>query len=252
MRRPATPAAAESYLAELARRLQALHGDELVGVYAGGSYALGNYVPGTSDLDVAAVVRRPASRSLGEATVAAIRHEALPCPARGLEFVLYPLDVTRAGTTEAGFLLNVNTGAGIAFRADLDGAGVERHWFPIDRSIYAEHGVALSGPPAAEVFVPAARSDLLPLLVESLEWHAPGSARGADVVLNAARSLHYALEGTWSSKDEAGHWALERLGPDDAVVRALAARGHGGDVDPDEAERFRLSALARLREEAGT
>ena len=221
-----------------------------MGVYAGGSYALGNYVPGTSDLDVAAVVRAPMSRSLLAATVEAIRHEALPCPARGLEFVLYPLDVARAGTTEAGFLLNVNTGAGIPFRVDLDAAGVERHWFPIDRGIYAEHGVALSGPPAADVFAPAPRRELLPLLVESLEWHAPGSARGADVVLNAARSLRYGLEGTWSSKHDAGQWVLERLGPDDAVAQALAARSGGTDVDPYEADRFRLSVLARLRDEA--
>jgi hypothetical protein len=249
---PPSTAAAESYLAELDRRLQSLYGDDLVGVYAGGSYALGNYVPGTSDLDVAAVVRAPVSRTLAAATVAAIRHEALPCPARGLEFVLYPLEITQAGTTEAGFLLNLNTGAGIAFRTDLDGDGAERHWFPIDRGIYAEHGVALSGPPATEVFAPVARHELLPLLVEALEWHAPGSARGADVVLNAARSLRYALEGTWSSKHDAGRWALEQLGPDDAVARALAARSHGGDVDPDEAERFRLSVLARLRDEAGT
>lgn len=236
----------------MARRLEALYGEDLVGVYAGGSYALGNYVPGTSDLDVAAVVRAPVSRSLAAATVAAIRHEALPCPARGLEFVLYPLDVTQAGTTEAGFLLNLNTGAGIASRVDLDGAGVERHWFPIDRGIYAEHGVALSGPPGADVFAPVARRELLPLLVEALEWHAPGSARGADVVLNAARSLRYALEGTWSSKRDAGQWVLEHIGPDEAVIRALAARRKGGDVDPTEAERYRLGVLARVQEEAGT
>jgi Domain of unknown function (DUF4111)/Nucleotidyltransferase domain len=219
-----------------------------VGVYAGGSYALGNYVPGPSDLDVAAVVRAPVPRALADATVAAIRHEALPCPARGLEFVLYPLAVTRGGTTEAGFLLNLNTGAGIPFRVDLDGAGVERHWFPIDRGIYAAHGFALSGPPAAEVFAPVPRRELLPLLAEALEWHEPGSARGADVVLNAARSLRYALDGVWSSKQDAGEWALEQLGHDDAVAQALAARAGGQDVGPAAADRFRLSALACLRD----
>ena len=150
------------------------------------------------------------------------------------------------GAEDALLLLDTEAKILAANAAWIDLTGHGRDLL-IDRSIYAERGVALSGPPASEVFVPATRGDLLPLVVESLEWHAPGSARGADVVLNAARSLHYALEGTWSSKDEAGRWALEQLGPDDAVVQALAARNHGGDVEPDEAERFRLGVLARLR-----
>src|SRR5881227_2582326 len=45
------------YLSAVAERLEDLLGGDLVGVYVGGSYALGNYLPGRSDLDVAAVVR---------------------------------------------------------------------------------------------------------------------------------------------------------------------------------------------------
>ena len=159
---------AASYLAELTRRLRAVLGEALVGVYAGGSYALGEYVPGRSDLDVAVVVRGPIAPSLADALVAAVRHDALPCPARGLELVVYPLSVTSAPTAEAGFLLNLNTGAGMEFRADLDEAAAERHWFPIDRSILAQHGVALAGPPADAVFTALPRRELLPLLVASL------------------------------------------------------------------------------------
>ena len=47
------------YLEELARRVQAVLGDELVGVYAGGSFALGGYEPSRSDLDVAVVIESP-------------------------------------------------------------------------------------------------------------------------------------------------------------------------------------------------
>lgn len=237
--------AAEAYLAELASRVQAVLGDELVGVYAGGSYALGEYEQGRSDLDVAAVSRTvvPAGRA-GE-LVAAIRHEALPCPARGLEFVLYPLDVTRSGTTEAGFSLNLNTGAGMPFRVEYEPRPDEAHWFPIDRSILAERGLALVGPPAREVFAPIPKQALLPVLVKSLEWHGGGAARPDDVVLNAARSLRFALEGSWSSKREAGRWALATLDAE-VVPDALAARAGDGHVDPAEAERFRQAIVARL------
>lgn len=239
--------AAETYLAELTTRLQALLGDELVGVYAGGSYALGAYEPGRSDLDVAAVTHTPPPAEAAAELVAALRHEALPCPARGLEFVLYPLDVTRGATTAAGFSLNLNTGAEISFLAELDPRDAEQHWFAIDRSILSEHGIALAGPPAREVFAPIPRAALLPLIIASLEWHTPGAARADDVVLNAARSLRYAVGGTWSAKREAGRWALGALDDAQVVARALAARSGGDIVDPAEAERFRKSVVARIR-----
>ena len=64
------------YLRELARRLGELVGESLVGVYAGGSYALGAYEERRSDLDVAAIIRSGAGRRLKAAIVAAIRHPA--------------------------------------------------------------------------------------------------------------------------------------------------------------------------------
>lgn len=238
---------AESYLAELTRRLEEVLGEELVGVYAGGSYALGEYAPGRSDLDVAAVARAAVPAELAEAVVAAVRHEALPCPARGLELVLYPLETTRTATTRAGFSLNLNTGAGMTFRAEYEPNPAEEHWFPIDRSILAQRGIALAGPPAAEVFAPIRRDALLPVLIESLEWHGSGAAGADDVVLNSARSLRYALDETWSSKRQAGEWALGVLDDAEVVARALAARSGGDAVDPAEAEAFRLAVFARVR-----
>jgi hypothetical protein len=239
--------AAESYLAELTRRLRTVLGEELVGVYAGGSYALGEYEPGRSDLDVAAVARAAVPPEVAHEVVAAVRHEALPCPARGLEFVLYPLETTRSATTRAGFSLNLNTGAGMTFRAELEPSPSEEHWFAIDRSILAQQGIALAGPPAAEVFAPIPRQAILPVLLASLEWHGGGAARADDVVLNAARSLRFAVEGTWSAKREAGQWALAALDDAHVVASALAARTGDGAVAPAEAERFRRRVTDRVR-----
>src|SRR5215218_3799209 len=87
----------DAYLAELARRLRELLGDDLLGVYAGGSYALGAYEPGRSDVDVTAVAAGPLAPASKRAVVERVRHEALACPARGLELVVYPLAATRAG-----------------------------------------------------------------------------------------------------------------------------------------------------------
>jgi hypothetical protein len=52
--------AERAYLAGVAARLAEILGDALVGVYAGGSWALGGYEPGRSDLQgpAASVARR--------------------------------------------------------------------------------------------------------------------------------------------------------------------------------------------------
>ena len=57
--------------------LQDLFGAELVGVYVGGSYALGDYRRGRSDLDLAAVVRSRLSARLRKPAVERLLPEAL-------------------------------------------------------------------------------------------------------------------------------------------------------------------------------
>jgi nucleotidyltransferase-like protein len=100
--------AVDLYLREQVARLRDLAGDELIGVYAGGSLALGGYEPGRSDVDIAGVVRSPPAQPLKEEIVAALRHESLSCPARGLELVLYWLDAVAEPSLDAAFDLNLN------------------------------------------------------------------------------------------------------------------------------------------------
>jgi hypothetical protein len=233
----------DQYLAEIAARMRGIFEAELVGVYAGGSYALGDYLEGRSDIDVAAVARSRASRERKDAVVAALRHEALPCPARGLEFVLYDAAAVGTPSSEAAFDLNLNTGARMDFRVDYDPRGIEAHWFPIDRSILAQHGVALAGPPPAEVFAPLPRQRVVSILRESLRWHELGGA--ADAVLNACRAWRYAADGTWSSKPAAGAWARER-GAAGVVAQALSARTGDGEVDSKQAGAFVRCVARRL------
>lgn len=233
----------DDYLAELTRRLGGVLGDALRGVYAGGSYALGAYEPGRSDIDVTAVAAGALSPAAKQAIVDRLRHESLPCPARGLELVVYPLATTRGGGGEPGFELNLNTGADMTFRVDEEPGEIEGFWFAIDRAILREHGVALAGPPPAELFAPIPRAALLPLLRESIDWHRDSEVPlGTDVVLNTCRALRFATEGTWSHKREAGAWAAG----DPVVDAALAGR----PVDRAEVTRFLDAAAARLDDAA--
>ena len=228
----------DAYLHELTTRLHAVRGLELVGVYAGGSYALGGYEPGRSDIDVAAVARLPASSKTKRAIVDAIRHETLPCPARGLEFVLYPLAAVKIARVDAAFDLNLNTGAGMPFRLDLTPVPGDDHWFAIDRSILGRQGIALAGPPAPQIFAPIPRDMLLPLVVQSLRWHERGEARADDAVLNACRALRFAVEDIWSTKAEAGRWALSRVDNKSLVRAALSGRDQMLRLDSAAVARF--------------
>jgi hypothetical protein len=205
---------------------------------------LGGFDPGSSDLDVSAVCARQLDHSTKQEIVCALRHESLPCPARGLELVVYAQPTLRTIGAAPGFELNLNTGARMAFRADYE-PGEERHWFAIDRSILAAHGEALFGPPARELFVPPPRAELLELVADTVRWFRDTDAVTGDAVLNACRALRFAVEGVWSSKPAAGAWALEQ-GESPLVARALAA-GAGERLPSSEVHELLEDVKRRVR-----
>ncbi len=220
----------------------------MAGVYVGGSVALDAYTPGRSDVDVAIVVSDPLDGPTRAALVAALRHESLPCPARGLELVVYTLAATRRGGVEPGFELNLNTGATMGFHADAaprpEGGD---HWFAIDRSLLRSHGLALVGPPVADVFAPIPHAAMLPVVAASLAWHGLQGAGEADnTVLNACRALRFAREGVWSSKPAAGAWALGQVPPDAPVAAALEARDGGPPPDAAAVTAFLTWVIAEV------
>jgi len=237
------PAAEEGYLARLVARVRAELGEDLVGVYAGGSWALGDYEPGRSDLDVAVVTRDRLPHFRLAALAMALRHDTLPCPARGLELVVYPVAAVRSPSTTPGFDLNLNTGAGLPERIDFEPVPGEAHWFAIDRSILAENGVALHGPPARDVFAVFSRELLSPVLAEALRR----GGTAAPAVLNACRTLRFVADGVWESKRGAAAWMLARGEERVLVEAALRVRaGQEESLDPAAVERFIGRVLAQL------
>ena len=211
--------AERAYLEELTERLRRVLGASLNGVYAGGSYALGGYEAGRSDLDVAAVVRDRLDEGVAAEILAAVGHESLPCPARKLELVVYTQDAARSPSVEPRFELNLNTGQG-ELRVDLAPQADEGHWFAIDRSVLAQRGIGLFGPPAREVFASPTREDLLPVLAQSVRWYRENEPQSEDALLNAGRALRFAREGIWAPKPAVRSWAASA--PQDALDQAIA------------------------------
>jgi hypothetical protein len=182
-----------------------LLGDDLVGVYLAGSGALGGYIHGRSDVDVAVVVRSPLDRTQKEELVGSLRHEALRCPARGLELVVY---AQGSGVPE----LNLNTGERMAFLATFEPGTDSPHWFVLDRAIIAQRGIVLIGPPPAEALVQPSEDEILEALALGLEWYRdrPEEPRD-DAALNAVRSRAYLETGRWASKAEAVELLLDEV-----------------------------------------
>lgn len=212
-----------AYLAELVARVVAQLGDRLVGVWLFGSGALGDFDPRRSDLDVQAVSAVAPPVAERARLAAALSHEQLACPVRGLEFVLYGSDDLER---EAGpaFALNLNTGPGMARRVSLSGDEDPRFWFVLDVAIGREHGRPLAGPAPAEVFPLLPRALIVAALREALAWHAANDPSGAQAVLAACRARAWAVEGRWLSKGAAAAWGREHLDDPAPVAAALALR----------------------------
>ena len=232
------------YLDDVRRRVEELV--DVIGVYVGGSVAFDAYQAGRSDLDVAVVTPGTLPWPVKDAFVTRLCHEALPCPARGLELVVYSAADAASTEVTPAFQLNLNTGAGMRSRVDFEPQPGEGHWFAIDRAILREHGVVLEGAPPREVFGEIPRRYLLSIVADALQWFDDNEASTADTVLNACRALRFASAGEWSSKPSAGWWALDHVADRDVVRAALAARTDGPAPGEEEARRLVDTVLAEI------
>lgn len=196
--------AARVYLHELAARLP-----EARAVYVIGSAAMGGYEPGRSDLDVLVAVDAPLDGAARDAIVARCSHDALPCPARKLELVVYTAAQLATPSRGQRWELNLNTGADEPLHAGADPAAEPWFWFVLDLAQARDHAVPLRGPPAHELIGEVPRTLALEALADCIAWyarHQPGEA----AFLAAARAWRYVEEGVWSSKRDALRWARQR------------------------------------------
>lgn len=228
------------YLAALAGRLEAVAGSRLVGAWLLGSAALGDFDPVRSDLDVQAVTTERLSLAERERVARLASHEALTCPVRGLELVLY----AREDLHVPAYQLNLNTGPGMEPRLSFDAAEEPRFWFVLDLAIGRSHGIALAGPPSGDVLPDLPRAQVADAIRSALGWYGADGGDDAQTVLAACRSWAWATDGVWRSKGAAAAWARDRLQDPSPVDRALAHRSDPAVQPPTPGERDALVSLA--------
>ena len=235
---------------EAAELLGRLLGEELAAVWLTGSGALGGVAPGLSDVDLVAATATDLPEDRRRALAAALAELAMTWPLRGLEFVLYARGALATPERRPRFAVNLNAGPRMPYRLSLDPATEPAHWFLLDLAILRDHGRALAGPRPRELVGPIPRRWLLEALGDSMAWHQANEPVLHQTVLNASRGWRFAAEGVWSSKRDAGRWAMART-RDPATVEAALAIRHGDDsrpLDPARVERFQAEARAAVEE----
>ncbi|HEX6230628.1 MAG TPA: aminoglycoside adenylyltransferase domain-containing protein, partial [Actinomycetota bacterium] len=182
----------------------------------------------------------------------ACSHRMLPCPARKLELVLYPLEAVRSAPPSLDWLLNLETGAA-GEDVSFDPASQPRHWFVLDAAIARDHARPVIGPPAGEVFAPLDRDRVIEALRDSIAWHREHDPGSANAVLNACRGWAWTRTGAWMSKPDAARWAAERTSYASLVRSALAIHGgaSGEPLSPEAADAFVAEAERGLMGSGG-
>jgi hypothetical protein len=221
------------YLSELTRRVETQLEQRLAGVWLLGSSALGDFDPLRSDVDVQAVSTAPLAQSELEHLAADLSHPALPCPVRGLEFVLY----SREDLTDPrgpAFQLNLNTGPRMEHHVGYDPDIEPRFWFILDVAIAREGARRLAGRPPTELLPVLSGTLVLSALRDSLAWYRAHD--GAEAVLAACRAWAWATQDRWLSKSDAAAWAAAQL-PDPApIAKALARRAEPDAPEPSPSD----------------
>ncbi|MER7486845.1 aminoglycoside adenylyltransferase domain-containing protein [Streptomyces sp. NPDC126497] len=254
-RHPAPPREVRPYLDELVHRTRTVCGPHLVSVLAVGSLALGDYRHGRSDVDVTVVVDRPLPRRALTELAGTLAHPALPCPAAGLELVVYPADFAGRPSGGAGYLMDLNTGPSLPERVSLDPGEAPAFWYVLDRSVAHQAGLPLFGAPVRDVIAAPERAAVLTALRASVREHAEGEGHAADNrVLNGCRSVVYCRTGRWFAKrGAAGIVAASEAGFRPLIADALRSFERPRDSAPElpgAAVREFLAWAARRVDEA--
>jgi streptomycin 3"-adenylyltransferase len=199
-------------------------GAELAGAYLFGSAVLGGLRP-ESDLDVLAVSRRPTTRQEKRL----LAHGLLDLTKRPRH-----VEVTVVVRAEAPARIDFQYGDWL--RPEFERGNLEP-WEPrADRDLPTllamtlAAGVALAGPPPAEVLDPVPHDELVRAMagdVGSLLDDLDSDTR--NVVLTLARIWSSLATGELRSKDAAADWALERLPEQHRAVLARARAIYLGD-----------------------
>jgi len=239
---PQPPPAVRRYAEQVALVSGRVLGPELVGAYLHGSAALGGFTPTRSDVDILMVVAGPVPRATLESLAFALGRDRLRSPSCGLELDVLTAAATASPERPTPFQLVMSSGQD-GHRVTLGNDRGPYEDGVLHLAVTRAAGLALAGPPPADLIAPVPRELILTQLGDELDW-AAANASTAYRALGAARAWMYAEADRIGSKMDAARWAHGR-GHDDVLDRAVAfQRGATADL-PAAADTARLVVDAR-------
>ena len=253
---PDLPEEVQPVLALLRERIQAVLGDQLVGLYLYGSLSSGDFDPASSDVDFVAVTQDALSTDSFEW----LREMHTQIAASGLPFATHlegsyiPREAWRR--YDPANARHPTIGSDWPFQIGFHDA----NWI-IERAIVRERGVVLGGPPPATLLDSVSpeqlraatcqqMSDIWQARIADDEWPRP-RLYPAFAVLTLCRALYTLRHGAFCSKPVAAAWASEHYPAwRPTITWALAHRADHDDTTPAEladALTFLRDALAAVQ-----
>jgi streptomycin 3"-adenylyltransferase len=193
---------------------------DLVGVYLHGSACLGGWNATTSDVDVLIVVEDTIEHEMLAPMYHVLLARARHCPGTGIECSVVTRSQAGVIRDRWPYLAHIN--ASDRKIPDILPASNPDPDLLAHYAVCREAGIAISGPPAAEVFAPVPRELMLSYLADELIWgleHAPPRY----ALLNACRAREFLESDRIVSKIDAGEDALRRRRAGDPLVEIEAA-----------------------------
>ena len=219
-------------------------GPALVGVYLHGSAAFGDYDPARSDVDILAVCAAPLTASERARLGARLGREAVPCPApAGLEFSLVTQAAARDPARDPPYELHGWDEHG-RMRSGDDRGDPD---LPLHFAVVRQIGIAVWGPPAADVVRDVPPDERIALVADELDWAVAHASRSTQV-LTACRAWALSVDGRFRSKRGAAEWAL-RHGAPQVVAEVLADHRAARESrpEPQAVAAFVASVRARVQ-----
>lgn len=217
---------ARQYLTQVEAVLATALPDELAAVWITGSLVTGDFSESHSDIDVMAVSHHPIRDYVKQSLARNLSHEVLPCPALGLDLILYEVAHLDPVVRAPLYAFSLATGRQWDDHVSLGGpygGGL------IDLAVTRAHGAALRGDHPARLVGPVPDAWLREELLSGLDWHAKHvhdpfhDPTGSNAVLNACRALAFVSGQGLLSKSAGGRWCVETR-QDPIVQQALQHR----------------------------
>jgi predicted nucleotidyltransferase len=247
MRWPDAPPSVHRQLEAVVAAAREVLGDGLIGVYLHGSLAMGGFNPSESDLDLLAVVRRPMTDDEKRRCWARLNrisgrksHRSRRMLPRSIEISFLTREQLDAWAHPARYDFRWAEIWRFRDAADQRDPDLATHVM-----VARMRGVALYGPPPADVLPDVPRADYLDSALTHVDRNLARRGLGIDDLLNAGRAMAAVVDGAVFSKEEGGRWLLGHAPPALHGVVAAALAAYLGEADPDRLDRGALGRFAQ-------